>query len=90
MGRIAGESEFRQPIVRLIPSAYGTLNNSTVKPMNDPTYPDTFAATIRATFGEAGESWLRRLPQILADCACRWDLTIGPPFAPLSCPVVCN
>lgn len=34
--------------------------------------------------GAAGEAWLRALPSLLADCAVRWSIRIGEPFAELS------
>jgi len=34
--------------------------------------------------GKAGEAWLNRLPAVLDDCAQRWGLSIGRPFAALS------
>ena len=46
--------------------------------------PDTFAVAMREVHGEAGVTWLERLPGLIADCARRWSLTVGPPFAPLS------
>ena len=30
--------------------------------------------------GQTGTDWLERLPALLADCAARWSLAIGPPF----------
>lgn len=34
--------------------------------------------------GTAGEAWLARLPQLLAECAERWSLTLGAPYERLS------
>jgi streptomycin 6-kinase len=34
-----------------------------------------------AMHGEAGAAWLADLPALLAACARRWSLTVGPPFA---------
>src|SRR5262245_53512529 len=34
--------------------------------------------------GEAGAAWLRRLPAIVDECARRWGLALGRPFAPLT------
>ena len=48
------------------------------------TVPSAFARTIRELHGETGDEWLRRLPDLLADCALRWSLTILPPFEPLT------
>src|SRR5437016_893861 len=31
-------------------------------------------------YGAAGAAWLERLPAILAECAGRWAVTVGPPF----------
>ena len=44
----------------------------------------TLTTKILQTFGESGRAWLERIPQLLEECAERWDLTIGPPFAGLS------
>lgn len=46
--------------------------------------PETFRQTILATFGAAGRAWLAALPAILADCAARWSLQLGPPVPNLS------
>ena len=35
-------------------------------------------------YGETGAEWLRRLSDLIDDCARRWSLTVLPPFAPLS------
>ncbi len=42
--------------------------------------PKDFVATITATFDD-GAAWLRTLPARLADCAQRYELTIGEPFS---------
>ena len=44
---------------------------------------DEFHQRIASVFGEDGVAWLERLPEIVAGCAERWDLTIESPF-PLS------
>ncbi len=36
---------------------------------------------MREVYGAAGDGWLAGLPNLLAACARRWDLTLGPPFA---------
>ena len=46
--------------------------------------PDNFRRCMRELYGEAGLEWLNRLPAILDECERRWDLAVGPPFAPLS------
>lgn len=46
--------------------------------------PEEFARFMIELHEEEGRAWLARLPAILARCAERWDLTIGPPFAGLS------
>lgn len=55
--------------------------------------PEKFVRTVRATFGERGESWLERLPILLDECEARWTLTLLPAFPNLSfnyvAPVVC-
>ena len=48
------------------------------------TLPPSFVQTIRNTFGEAGASWLDRLPVLLAESAARWSLTLAPAVANLS------
>src|SRR5438034_2558490 len=43
--------------------------------------PGPFARAMVELYGEAGAAWLERLPALLAGCAERWALTVGPPFA---------
>jgi streptomycin 6-kinase len=54
--------------------------------------PD-FIRTIYNTFGARGEAWLAALPNLLADVARRWQLTLHPHFENLSysyvAPVTC-
>ena len=38
------------------------------------------ASRIIDVHGQAGMDWLERLPELLAACAARWSLHIGPPF----------
>jgi streptomycin 6-kinase len=45
--------------------------------------PDEFAGTVRRVWGAAGERWLAGLPELVAEIAARWSLTVGPLF-PLS------
>ena len=45
--------------------------------------PADFVQRIHDIYGEAGRAWLAGLPQRLAACAARWQLTVHPPF-PLS------
>ena len=46
--------------------------------------PEPFARKQTAVHGAAGHAWLAQLPAILADCARRWDLTLGPPLPDLT------
>lgn len=46
--------------------------------------PARFTQTIPATFGEAGATWLTRLPSLLDEYRQRWSLTLHPPFANLT------
>lgn len=39
---------------------------------------------MREVYGTAGEEWLRGLPQLVAECAERWSLTVLPHFEPLT------
>lgn len=48
------------------------------------TIPTDFARAVVRRYGESGQAWLDALPGTLAACAARWEVTIGPPFAPLS------
>lgn len=41
---------------------------------------DEFRQRIPSVFGEDGVVWLERLPEIIAECAERWKLTVEPPF----------
>ena len=38
--------------------------------------PDYFCAKAARTFGVEGEHWLRHLPEIIARCKDRWQLSI--------------
>ncbi|HUS17007.1 MAG TPA: aminoglycoside phosphotransferase family protein, partial [Chloroflexia bacterium] len=49
-----------------------------------PAVPDSFARTMVDIYQEEGRAWLEGLPALIAGCAERWGLTIGPPFADLS------
>lgn len=46
--------------------------------------PEEFARATAELYGEAGRLWLRRLPLTVEECAARWSLKVGAPFAPLS------
>ncbi|MEE3258363.1 MAG: hypothetical protein VX293_04050 [Candidatus Latescibacterota bacterium] len=46
--------------------------------------PDYFCAKAARTFGVEGEHWLRHLPEIIARCKDRWQLSICIPFHNLS------
>lgn len=46
--------------------------------------PAEFARAVIDLHGEAGRLWLRRLPALVEQCAARWSLKTGTPFAPLS------
>ncbi len=56
--------------------------------------PENFARTMEEVNGQQGIVWLQGLPEIIADCERRWNLTVGPPFEPLSynyvAPAVCS
>jgi len=52
--------------------------------MTIPQIPPNFGAFIEQMYGDAGRAWLTQLPGILANCAARWDLTLGQPFPPLT------
>jgi streptomycin 6-kinase len=42
--------------------------------------PGAFIQNIRLSFGEAGQHWLERLPDLLNHAARRWELVPGEPF----------
>jgi streptomycin 6-kinase len=46
--------------------------------------PERFARITADLYGPAGGAWLDRLPDLVAECARRWSLTVLPPFADLS------
>lgn len=46
--------------------------------------PVEFARATVALHGEAGRVWLEGLPRLVEECARRWSLRVGPPFASLS------
>lgn len=46
--------------------------------------PKDFARAVAGQHGEAGRLWLRELPRLVEECAARWSLKVGAPFAPLS------
>jgi len=48
------------------------------------TIPESFARTQIELNGPDGADWLNRLPGLIAECEQRWELRVGPPFAPLS------
>lgn len=45
---------------------------------------EDFNRRVVALHGEAGRLWLEGLPALVAHCGKRWELKVGPPFAPLS------
>jgi len=45
------------------------------------TIPANFIRTIIELNGAEGEAWLKRLPDLIAECERRWGLTVQPPFA---------
>lgn len=49
-----------------------------------PPLPDEIAQILLDHRGPSAQEWVRQLPHILDDCARRWSLTLGEPFAPLS------
>jgi streptomycin 6-kinase len=48
------------------------------------TLPLKFVATVRSTFGAAGEDLLRDLPTIVAECKARWNVELFDHFSNLS------
>lgn len=48
------------------------------------TLPDHFVRTQTELHGMEGLAWLERLPNILAACAARWNVTLGATIEPLS------
>jgi len=44
--------------------------------------PDRLAHTVVSAFGDVGRNWLARLPSLVADAACAWQLHVGAPFEP--------
>lgn len=57
--------------------------------MSDRTLPEGFSGRITDIYGEAGDRWLANLPELVAEFAGRWSLTLGPVFEPLSYNYVC-
>jgi streptomycin 6-kinase len=47
-------------------------------------FNEEFARAMVLLHGEAGRLWLEGLPALVGECAGRWGLKVGPPFAPLS------
>lgn len=46
--------------------------------------PDSFTENIRRVFGATGNTWLDKLPNLIARCADRWQLTLLGPIPDLS------
>jgi len=44
--------------------------------------PDRLAHIVVSAFGDVGRDWLARLPSLVADAACAWQLEVGAPFEP--------
>src|SRR5689334_12719283 len=44
--------------------------------------PDRLAHTVVSAFGDVGRNWLARLPSLVADAACAWQLHVAAPFEP--------
>jgi len=44
--------------------------------------PDRLAHIVVSAFGDGGRDWLARLPSLVADAACAWQLDVGAPFEP--------
>jgi len=42
--------------------------------------PPVFVKNVTQAFAPQGEKWLADLPNLLAEVAHRWDLTLGEPF----------
>lgn len=51
---------------------------------------DSFIETITSIWGEQGEAWLERLPNIVQECERRFKLVAGEPVSELSVNYVCN
>ena len=43
-----------------------------------------FAGTMRSVYGERGRQWVERLPDLVRDCAERWNLRVSAPFPNLT------
>lgn len=46
--------------------------------------PADFRDRVVRVSGDEGEAWVASLPRLVAEAAERWDLTVAPPFEPLS------
>lgn len=46
--------------------------------------PDALVQSNVSLYGQAGESWIEHLPDLVADIAKRWSLRVSPPFPNLS------
>src|SRR5436309_5028666 len=44
--------------------------------------PDRLANAETTMCGDVGRDWLARLPSLVADAACAWQLDVGAPFEP--------
>ena len=51
---------------------------------NELAIPDAISRSAIAAHGVSGRAWLRRLPNIVAECADHWSLTLDPPFPHLT------
>jgi streptomycin 6-kinase len=49
---------------------------------SDSLIPRAFAGRIQSYFPDAAQAWLTELPELIASCAARWDLTLLPAFEP--------
>jgi streptomycin 6-kinase len=47
---------------------------------SNPGVPEHFARTIVDLGGDAGATWLRNLPQLMAEYERRWSITVGAPY----------
>jgi streptomycin 6-kinase len=43
--------------------------------------PESFARCMRDVYGDAGDTWIERLPGIIAECEQRWEIAVDAPFA---------
>jgi streptomycin 6-kinase len=49
--------------------------------MHSISIPESFQNTIRSTYGEKGDEWLGKLPELIKESERRWDLRLEKPFS---------